>query len=78
DGSKARQLFDMPATPLRITIARTFEWYDSMGEFDELYASRQDEEICQDCGRMRFQTWPARRDLLEEAELEEASARQNG
>ena len=78
DGSKARQLFDMPATPLRITIARTFEWYDSMGEFDELYASRQDEEICQDCGRMRFQTWPARRDLLEESELEEASARQNG
>ena len=62
DGSRARQLFEMPATPLRVTIGRTFEWYDAMGEFEELYASLKNEQICKECGRVRLQAWPARRD----------------
>ncbi len=64
DSSKARQAFAMPKTPLRVTIGRTFEWYESMGEFEGL---RQELEAaggaCKRCGRLRFCEWPAPRRL---------------
>ena len=34
DSAKARAAFDIPNTPLRVTIARTYEWYALMGELD--------------------------------------------
>jgi dihydroflavonol-4-reductase len=59
DASKARQAFDMPKTPLRITIGRTYVWYDLMGEFagvhDRLLA---DGDVCKYCGQTRYCEWP--------------------
>jgi len=59
DGSKARACFNMPATPLRVTIGRTFEWYADMGEFDGLAEELAAEGgACKYCGRMRYCQWP--------------------
>ncbi len=30
-------VFNMPKTPLRTTIGRTYEWYEAMGEFEHVY-----------------------------------------
>ncbi len=63
DSSKARQAFDMPKTPLRLTIGRTFEWYESMGEFEGLREELMAEagNSCKRCGRTRFCEWPGLR-----------------
>lgn len=58
DGSKARAAFEMPNTPLRVTIGRTFEWYDLMGEFDGLYERLETDGVCKYCGRLRYCEWP--------------------
>ncbi len=58
DSSKARQAFDMPKTPLRTTIGRTFEWYESMGEFDGVREAIEAEGACTRCGRTRYCEWP--------------------
>lgn len=58
DGSKARNLFKMPNTPLRVTIGRTFEWYESMGEFDGVFEELLADGKCKYCGKVRACTWP--------------------
>lgn len=58
DSSKARALFEMPNTPLRVTIGRTFEWYESMGEFEELHLKLGVDGKCKYCGKARYCQWP--------------------
>lgn len=58
DSSKARSLFKMPNTPLRVTIGRTFEWYDSMGEFSGVAENLDKNGVCKYCGRTRYCGWP--------------------
>jgi hypothetical protein len=58
DGSKARHTFNMPSTPLRITLGRTYEWYESMGEFEGLYDRLEQEGVCKYCKRARYCAWP--------------------
>jgi len=58
DGSKARSIFDMPSTPLRVTIGRTFEWYEMMGEFENIYEKLEKDGVCKYCGRTRYCVWP--------------------
>ncbi len=58
DCSKARALFNMPNTPLRVTIGRTFEWYEMMGEFDGLVLDVDHSGLCKYCGRNRLLAWP--------------------
>jgi dihydroflavonol-4-reductase len=59
DSAKARSRFALPNTPLRVTIGRTFEWYEAMGEFDGLRAELETAGGCKHCGRERFCQWPA-------------------
>lgn len=59
DGSKARSVFRMPGTPLRVTIGRTFEWYEMMGEFEGLYEQIEKDGVCKYCGRERYCVWPS-------------------
>jgi dihydroflavonol-4-reductase len=56
--TKARSTFNMPQTPLRVTIGRTFEWYESMGEFDSVYEELEPDGICKKCKRPRYCVWP--------------------
>lgn len=56
--TKARSAFDMPQTPLRVTIGRTYEWYDLMGEFENLYEDLEEDGICKYCKRTRYCEWP--------------------
>jgi dihydroflavonol-4-reductase len=58
DTSKARSTFDMPTTPLRVTIGRTFEWYESMGEFEGVYEKLEADGVCKYCRRTRYCAWP--------------------
>lgn len=58
DGSKARATFDMPSTPLRVTIGRTFEWYELMGEFEGIYEKLLEGGVCKHCGKARYCEWP--------------------
>lgn len=58
DGSKARAAFRMPSTPLRVTIGRTFEWYELMGEFEGVYEKLESDGVCKYCGRTRYCAWP--------------------
>lgn len=58
DGSKARSAFKMPDTPLRVTIGRTFEWYELMGEFEGVYERLLEEGVCKHCGKARYCEWP--------------------
>jgi dihydroflavonol-4-reductase len=60
DSSKAREAFRMPKTPLRITIGRTYEWYESMGEFEGIRERLEVNGVCKRCGRTRYCEWPAR------------------
>jgi dihydroflavonol-4-reductase len=59
DSSKAREFFDMPKTPLRVTIGRTYEWYESMGEFEGIHEKLEVNGVCKRCGRTRYCEWPA-------------------
>lgn len=59
DTSKARSVLDLPNTPLRITIGRTYEWYESMGEFEGILDDLEKGGICKLCGRPRYCQWPA-------------------
>lgn len=56
--TKARSAFDMPQTPLRITIGRTYEWYEAMGEFEGVYEELEEDGICKYCKRARYCAWP--------------------
>jgi dihydroflavonol-4-reductase len=56
--TKARSSFNMPQTPLRVTIGRTFEWYESMGEFDDIYHDLDANGLCKHCKRPRYCKWP--------------------
>jgi dihydroflavonol-4-reductase len=58
DCSKARQTFDLPNTPLRITIGRTYEWYESMGEFEGVNENLDENGVCKYCKRNRYCEWP--------------------
>ena len=58
DTSKARSTFKMPTTPLRTTIGRTYEWYEAMGEFDDLETKIEEDGVCKYCGRTRYCEWP--------------------
>ena len=56
--TKARSTFNMPQTPLRVTIGRTYEWYEEMGEFDGVYDNFEEDGICKYCKRTRYCKWP--------------------
>lgn len=58
DTSKARETFTMPKTPLRITIGRTYEWYEEMGEFEGIHQTLEVDGVCKRCGRTRYCRWP--------------------
>jgi dihydroflavonol-4-reductase len=58
DTTKARSFFDLPRTPLHITIGRTHEWYNLMGEFEGINEELDDEGICKYCKRARYCEWP--------------------
>jgi dihydroflavonol-4-reductase len=58
DSSKARQTFEMPHTPLRLTIGRTYEWYEEMGEFTEIHQKLERDGVCKRCGQARYCQWP--------------------
>lgn len=58
DVTKARQSFDLPHTPLRITIGRTYEWYESMGEFVGTLEMLEQDGVCKYCKRPRYCAWP--------------------
>lgn len=58
DSTKARSSFDMPKTPLHITIGRTYEWYDLMEEFEGVYEDLDEDGICKYCKRARYCEWP--------------------
>lgn len=60
DSSKARESFHMPKTPLRVTIGRTYEWYESMGEFEGIREKLEMDGVCKRCGRTRYCDWPGR------------------
>jgi len=57
--TKARSSFNMPQTPLRVTIGRTFEWYEEMGEFDNIYQDLDENGLCKHCKLPRYCKWPA-------------------
>lgn len=56
--TKARSSFKMPQTPLRITIGRTYEWYEEMGEFEGIYDDLEENGTCKYCKRTRYCEWP--------------------
>jgi dihydroflavonol-4-reductase len=58
DTTKARSSFNMPNTPLRTTIGRTYEWYESMGEFEGVFENLDENGICKYCKRARYCSWP--------------------
>lgn len=58
DSSKARATFNMPNTPLRVTIGRTYEWYELMGEFIGVYEQLETDGVCKYCKRTRYCEWP--------------------
>jgi len=58
DGTKARSAFDMPTTPLRVTIGRTYEWYQSQGEFEGFQRDLSPDGSCKYCKQTRFPAWP--------------------
>lgn len=58
DSSKARSTFNMPQTPLRVTIGRTYEWYESIGEFEGVLDDLDENGVCKYCGRARYCHWP--------------------
>lgn len=58
DTSKARTAFNLPKTPLRVTIGRTYEWYESMGEFKGRLEELDEKGECKYCGRARYCQWP--------------------
>jgi dihydroflavonol-4-reductase len=59
DTSKARATFNLPNTPLRVTVGRTYEWYELMGEFEGLRLELEKDGVCKYCGRTRYCQWPA-------------------
>ncbi|MEW5829201.1 MAG: NAD-dependent epimerase/dehydratase family protein [Chloroflexota bacterium] len=56
--TKARSTFDMPQTPLRVTIGRTYEWYEAMGEFEGIKQELEADGTCKYCKRTRYCAWP--------------------
>lgn len=58
DTNKARSTFDMPSTQLRVTIGRTYEWYEMMGEFTGIYENLGEDGVCKYCKRTRYCEWP--------------------
>jgi dihydroflavonol-4-reductase len=68
DGSKARETFTMPATPLSVTIGRTYEWYEEHGEFEGMNDNLDRNGVCKVCGKARFCKWPNPSSPLAETE----------
>ena len=56
--TKARSTFDMPKTPLHITIGRTYEWFYMMGEFEGIHEALEEDGVCKYCKRIRYCEWP--------------------
>ena len=69
--TKARSSFNMPQTPLRVTIGRTFEWYESMGEFENIYQNLDEDGFCKHCKRPRYCKWPPPLAIPKEVESEQ-------
>jgi hypothetical protein len=44
---------------LRVTIGRTYEWYELMGEFEGVYERLEADGVCKYCKRARYCEWPA-------------------
>ena len=58
DSSKARSAFAMPNTPLRVTIGRTYEWYESTGELAGVGEGPAADGAPRRCGRASHRRWP--------------------
>lgn len=58
DTTKARSSFNMPKTPLRTTIGRTYEWYEAMGEFENIFEDLDKDGTCKFCKQKRYCAWP--------------------
>jgi len=58
DSAKARALFAMPTTPLRVAIGRTYQWYESMGEFGGVDGGPGADGAPRRCGRASHRRWP--------------------
>ncbi len=59
DTTKARSTFNIPNTPLRTTIGRTYEWYEEMGEFKGVLEDLNEDGMCKYCKRPRYCSWPS-------------------
>lgn len=58
DSTKARAAFDLPRTPLRVTIARTCEWYEAQGEFKGAERTLLADGTCKYCRKKPTGAWP--------------------
>jgi dihydroflavonol-4-reductase len=58
DTTKARSAFSMPKTPLRVTIGRTYEWYEALGEFEGVQLELAEDGTCKFCKQKRILAWP--------------------
>jgi len=61
DSAKARAAFALPNTPLRATIGRAYEWYESMGELAGAGGRAGVDDALTRCGRARHRRWPGSR-----------------
>ncbi len=41
-----------------MTIGRTYEWYEAMGEFEGVLDGLEEDGVCKYCGRARYCQWP--------------------
>jgi hypothetical protein len=43
---------------LAVTIGRTYEWYEVMGEFEDIRKQLEVNSVCKGCDRTRYCEWP--------------------
>lgn len=71
DTTKARSIFSLPHTPLRVTIGRAYEWYEAMGEFEGVIEKLEEDGVCKYCQRARYCAWPPVEEKLVSAQEKE-------
>ncbi len=58
DSTRARAAFELPKTPLRVTIDRTCEWYEAQGEFEGAERNLLPDGACKYCRKKPLGKWP--------------------
>ncbi len=58
DSTKSRSAFDLPQTPLRVTIFRTCEWYETQGEFQGAARTLLPDGTCKYCRKKPLGAFP--------------------